>query len=172
MGANGGLRPDGYGAQGNYVGCTGNGFMLGYGQLNGLFYYESACSFGSITDGSSNALAFGEVLIRGKTGGGWGDGGSYWGGARWGGYGFTTMEAPNTTIADWVYQCKSTTWKNAPCTSISSTDTQRNSLRSQHPGGVQVALGDGSVRMLSANIDIVTYRDLGAISDGEPLKDF
>ncbi|WP_425613419.1 DUF1559 domain-containing protein [Anatilimnocola sp. NA78] len=172
MGANGGLRPDGYGSQGNYVGCTGNGFMLGYTQLNGLFYYESANTFGSITDGSSNALAFGEVLIRGKTGGGWGDGGSYWGGARWGGYGFTTMEAPNTTIADQVYQCKSTTWKNAPCVSISSTDTQRNSLRSQHPAGVQVALADGSVRMISNTIDIVTYRALGAINDGEVLKDF
>jgi prepilin-type N-terminal cleavage/methylation domain-containing protein/prepilin-type processing-associated H-X9-DG protein len=172
MGANGGLRPDGYGAAGNYVGCTGNNYMLGYGQLNGLFYYESANTFGSVIDGSSNSLAFGEVIIRGKSGSGWGDGGSYWGGARWGGYGFTTLEAPNTTIADQVYQCKSTTWKQAPCTSISSTDTQRNSLRSHHPGGAQVAFTDGSVRMITNTIDIVTYRALGTINGGETFGDF
>src|SRR5690349_15021211 len=49
MGANGGLRPDGYGSAGNYVGCTGDSYMLGYSQLNGLFYYESGNTFGSIT---------------------------------------------------------------------------------------------------------------------------
>ncbi|WP_254507950.1 DUF1559 domain-containing protein [Anatilimnocola floriformis] len=172
QGANGGRRPDGYGTQGNYVGCTGDGFMLGYSELKGLFFYQSSNHFGSITDGSSNTLAFGETIIRGKTGTGWGDGGSYWGGARWGGYGFTAMESPNTTVADQVYQCKSTTWKGAPCTSISSSETQRNSLRSLHPGGVQVGLADGSVRFLTNNVDINTYRALATIAGGETFSDF
>lgn len=172
MGANGGKRPDGYGAQGNYVGRTGDGFMLGYLELRGLFYYQSGCTFGSVTDGTSNSLAFGEVIIRGKAGSGWGDGGSYWGGARWGGYGFTTMEAPNTSVSDQVYQCKSTTWKKAPCTSISSTDTQRNSLRSEHPGGVQSAFIDGSVRFIPNHIDIITYRALSTIGGGEVVAEF
>nr|WP_044185002.1 DUF1559 domain-containing protein [Pirellula staleyi] len=174
QGANGGNRGPGYGAQGNYVGCTGDGLMV-YGTANdGLFFQLSNNTFGSVIDGTSNSLAFGEVIIRGKsnTNSAWGDGGSYWGGARWGGYGFTTMEAPNTTIADQVYLCKSTTWKGAPCTSITSSDTQRNFLRSYHPAGAQVALIDGSTRFISNTINITTYRALGTINGGETLGEY
>lgn len=177
QGANGGSRGSpvaGYGAQGSYVGCTGDGVMLLTAPNDGLFYYNVSNTFGSVTDGTSNTLAFGEVIIRGKsnTNSAWGDGGSYWGGSRWGGYGFTTMEVPNTTIADQVYSCKSTTWKGAPCTSISSSDAQRNFLRSYHPAGAQVGLVDGSVRFISNTINLTTYRALGTINGGEVVGDY
>jgi prepilin-type N-terminal cleavage/methylation domain-containing protein len=173
LGNNGGLRANGYGMQGSYVGCTGDTLMLGTTRLRGLFYRDSANNFATMTDGSSNTLAFSETIIRGPTSsGGWGDAGSYWGGARWGGYGFTTLEAPNTTLADQVYACKSTTFNRAPCVSISSSDTARNFARSYHPGGVQAALGDGSVRFIPQTIDILTWRALGTTGLGEVLGDY
>ena len=101
-----------------------------------------------------------------------GDGGSYWGGARWGGYGFTTLEAPNTTVADKVYACKSTTWPKAPCQSIGGTDQLQVFARSSHPGGVQSALADGSVRFISNTINLTTWRALGTKAGGEVVSDF
>jgi prepilin-type processing-associated H-X9-DG protein len=38
---------------------------------------------------------------------------------------------------------------------------------SQHPGGVNVALGDGSVHFLSEDIDYIVYQYLGNKADGE-----
>ena len=43
---------------------------------------------------------------------------------------------------------------------------------SWHTGGAHFTLGDGSVRFLSENMDIRTYRLLGPISDGVALGDF
>lgn len=44
--------------------------------------------------------------------------------------------------------------------------------RSQHVGGVSVALGDGSVRFLQDGIDLVTFQRLGNSRDGKPVGDF
>ncbi len=177
LGNNGGSRGTptaGFGAQGSYVGCTGDTYMLYTAQLRGIFYNNSQTNFATIVDGTSNTLAFSESIIRGSTSsGGWGDAGSYWGGSRWGGYGFTTLEAPNSTLADQVYQCKSTTFPRAPCTSLTgSSDTTRNFARSYHPGGVQGAFADGSVRFFPNTINIVTWRALGTVNQSEVLNDF
>jgi prepilin-type N-terminal cleavage/methylation domain-containing protein len=175
QGSNGGYRPDGYGAAGSYVGCTGDGLMLGYAKdLRGIFHYDSKNGFFSIPDGSSNTLMLSEVITRGQSNSanGWGDGGSYWGGARWGGYGFTTLEAPNTTVADKVYACKSTTWPKAPCQSIGGTDQLQVFARSSHPGGVQTALADGSVRFVSDTINLTTWKALGTRAGGEVVGNY
>jgi prepilin-type N-terminal cleavage/methylation domain-containing protein len=44
------------------------------------------------------------------------------------------------------------------------------SFRSQHPGGLQFALGDGSVRFILDTIDIPTYRALATINGSEPVS--
>ena len=44
--------------------------------------------------------------------------------------------------------------------------------RSQHPGGVNVCLCDGSVRFVRDNIELRTWQILGHISDGQPTGDF
>ena len=44
--------------------------------------------------------------------------------------------------------------------------------RSQHPGGVNVCLADGSVRFMRDNITLLTWQILGNIGDGQPLGDF
>ena len=42
---------------------------------------------------------------------------------------------------------------------------------SWHTGGAQFSLGDGSVRFLSENIDLVIYESLGKRADGTlPLE--
>jgi len=171
-GASGGVRAGGAGFQGNYVGCTGDGIMLHTAQLRGVFYKLSRSTFGTITDGTSNTLVFSESKIRGSATNGWGEAGGYWGGARWGGYGFTTLEAPNTTVADKVYQCKSTTFPKAPCISLTGTDQTQNFARSYHPAGVMATLADGSTRMISNTIDLTTYRALGTAGQGETIGDF
>jgi prepilin-type N-terminal cleavage/methylation domain-containing protein len=172
-GASGGVRAGGAGFQGNYVGCTGDGIMLHTAQLRGIFYKLSRSNFATMTDGSSNTLAFSEVKIRGndKTGG-WGEGGGYWGGARWGGYGFTTLEAPNTTVADKMYECKNTAFPKAPCVSLTGSDTTQIFARSYHPAGVMSTLADGSTRMIANTIDLTTYRALGTAGVGETLGDY
>jgi hypothetical protein len=44
--------------------------------------------------------------------------------------------------------------------------------RSRHSGGVQVALGDGSGRFISENIDLSLWHRLGARNDGLPIGEF
>jgi prepilin-type N-terminal cleavage/methylation domain-containing protein len=45
-------------------------------------------------------------------------------------------------------------------------------FKSQHAGGAQFLLGDGTVRLLSENIDYVTYQRLGGRRDGRPVGEF
>ncbi|MCA8995881.1 MAG: DUF1559 domain-containing protein [Planctomycetaceae bacterium] len=43
---------------------------------------------------------------------------------------------------------------------------------SEHPGGGQVCLGDGSVRFISENINLLTWAELSSMSEGEVLGEF
>jgi prepilin-type N-terminal cleavage/methylation domain-containing protein len=44
--------------------------------------------------------------------------------------------------------------------------------RSMHTGGVNAVLGDGSVRFITDNIDVLTFQRLGNARDGAPVGDF
>jgi prepilin-type processing-associated H-X9-DG protein len=44
--------------------------------------------------------------------------------------------------------------------------------RSNHPGGVNVLMADGSVRFVSNGIDLTTWRALGTCCGGEVLNPF
>jgi type II secretory pathway pseudopilin PulG len=46
------------------------------------------------------------------------------------------------------------------------------SAASQHPGGVMLALCDGSVRFVSQTINILTWRDIGQRDDGRANADY
>jgi prepilin-type processing-associated H-X9-DG protein len=43
-------------------------------------------------------------------------------------------------------------------------------FRSNHPGGAQFLLGDGSVRMVSQTVDHTTYQRLGGRADGNAVE--
>ncbi len=169
LGANGGVRSGGAGFQGNYLGCTGDTLMLHTGNLRGMFYYASNNNFASIVDGTSNTLMMSETILGGPETGGWGNGGGYWGGARWGGYGFTTLESPNTTVPDRVYACKSTTYRNLPCQSLTGADTTQVFARSLHPGGVEACMADGSVRFITETMNLLSYRAMSTVNQGEVI---
>jgi prepilin-type N-terminal cleavage/methylation domain-containing protein/prepilin-type processing-associated H-X9-DG protein len=169
------------GFQGNYVVCAGGGTGTTTIDMNiiktdtgGLFSQNSACGFRDCLDGSSNTLLASEAIIRGSTGGNWGEAGGYWGGAPHGSYAFSTAEPPNTSVADRVYSCKSITWPKAPCENgnAGGLTGRWNFARSYHPGGVNTALADGSVRFVSETIDRLTWRYLGIRNDGNVLKEF
>jgi prepilin-type N-terminal cleavage/methylation domain-containing protein/prepilin-type processing-associated H-X9-DG protein len=66
-------------------------------------------------------------------------------------------------------------WRGMDCGSYSSTMDSPGehaivSARSQHPGGVNVLLGDGSVRFVKDSVSQETWRGLGTRAGGEVLS--
>lgn len=159
--------------QGSYAVCA-TGLTGDMTPINkdGLMFKDSKTKLGQIPDGSSNTILASEGIIRTNGVGGWGGLGGYWGGAPHGAFGFSTFELPNTTVPDRVYSCKSTTMREAPCENGNAGGLagRWNYARSRHTGGVNVALGDGSIRFISNNIDIATWRNLGSRQDGNVLS--
>jgi prepilin-type N-terminal cleavage/methylation domain-containing protein/prepilin-type processing-associated H-X9-DG protein len=159
---------------GNYVFCSGNGYNTPTGDtgglhLNGLFYAKSITQFVDVTDGLSNTLAVSElVLSRDVTGydlrGAMNDGIE-------GGQLFSTIYTPNNPLGDNVMgYCQAI--PAAPCAASQSLTNAYNLARSYHPGGVNAALGDGSVRFISDNVNAQVYKDLGTCSGGEVPGEF
>lgn len=176
----------------NVVVCTGSARDGNWdlrSRTDGLFYYNSSCGFRNMTDGTSNVVVFSETLL----GNGVANGPvparphqavayighqnnvnpdvaalsagavSAWHGHR--GYAwilgksysttFSTYDTPNPAHSD-VYQL-AYGWFAA---------------RSFHPGGVNVALGDGSVRFVTDTVDRTTWNNLGSVSDGNVLGQY
>lgn len=180
FGGGGPFRSGGGGFQGNYVACAGSEFIkinrpghAGYDlyELNGIFYANSNTMTKEITDGLSNTLLLGESIVRGpEVNAGWGGAGGYWGGGQHNSFGFTTMEPPNTSLADRVYTCKSTTFLEAPCLVVYDDINKCNFVRSYHPGGAHVLKGDGSSMFVSDHIDVIVFRALGSMNGGEVVN--
>ncbi len=122
-----------------------------------------------ISDGTSNTILLAEVLqgsrqdLRGFT---------WWGPATF----FSTYLPPNSTLPDQMNTgagangCFSEPLSGLPCTLGPNPGIL--GARSRHSGGVQVLLGDGSVRFVSNSVDIVTWRGLSSIRAGETLGNF
>ncbi len=125
-----------------------------------------------ISDGTSNTLLMFEVRqgqrrdLRGFT---------WWGPATAG----ETFFPPNTTSPDVIQYVPGDGTgycdplpPNPPCTGPTSATPYMVSARSQHAGGVQVILGDGSARFVTNNINLQTWRNLGSTQDGQVLGDY
>ncbi len=178
------------GFQGNYAVCAGGGtpispvidptVVLNLNMITedpgGMFGRQRARGFRDCLDGTSNTLLASEGIIRGSRGGSWGGLGGYWGGAPHGSFGFSTGEAPNTTVPDRVYSCKNANdlYRKAPCENghADGLPGRWNFARSYHPGGVLAALCDGSVRFVSESVDRNTWRNLGNRADGGVLAEY
>jgi len=133
--------------------------------VNAPNYPEMTVNMQSITDGTSNTLLFGERSHRdpvfdAPTANG-GCGGLLW---AWGWWAF---RAPgDVTLSAWVpinYKVLS------PCTTVKA-DERINAFGSQHPGGANFCMGDGSVRYLVDSTTLITLRALSTRAGGEAVN--
>jgi prepilin-type N-terminal cleavage/methylation domain-containing protein/prepilin-type processing-associated H-X9-DG protein len=123
-----------------------------------------------ITDGTSNTLCVTEV-IQGRTN----DlrGFTWWGGAA----GVTTEFPPNSgargtdVLTSGI--CPDQSYPNLPpCVTFSTSGLFRvNTARSHHPGGVNAAMCDGSVRFIPNIINIQVWRALSTAHGGEVVRE-
>lgn len=169
----------------NYAVNLGNTSTLRVSPLNGVtfgkapFHNENDAAgkcityaLRDVTDGTSNTLMLMEIRqgmksqdLRGLT---------WWGKAS----GVTAHFSPNTTSPDALESvfCPDPQAAGMPCQPFASISHASNPLifssRSRHPGGVQVALCDGSTRFVSETINITTWRNLSTMQDGEVLGEF
>jgi len=179
----------------NYMLCKGatkEWCFAPTGSTIGMFGINLRTNFSNITDGSSNTLCVGE----GATGGKWrvaagsaptiaiappgGRVQQAWivpqvmpstatgaAGRSTGNWGTTVYRINQNPIIESVYDPAAL---GDGCVAT-ATDFTSN-YRSEHTGGAQFLLGDGSVRFLSENIDATTYNNLGAMADGNVLGEF
>ncbi len=119
-------------------------------------------TFKQITDGLSKTLMFSETLqgrdddLRGFTWWGWSAG-------------FETFSSPNASDPDYLQQasyCVSTA-VNPPCSGAVG-GVMRAAARSNHPGGVNVAMCDASVQFVVDDVDLATWR-AASTSRGEEV---
>lgn len=184
-------------AGGNYVVCGGSGTGTNYDlryPTDGTFYYNSGRGFRDMTDGSSNTVVFSETLIglgRNVTGAlpGGRDGQRLMGsisGVSPGTPGLTGIVNPD--LAALAAAC--TNWKgqraygwiagkaftttfscylppNSPTPDMYAHGIGFFAARSNHPGGVNVLMGDGSVRFVGETVKTDVWRALGTCSGGE-----
>jgi prepilin-type N-terminal cleavage/methylation domain-containing protein/prepilin-type processing-associated H-X9-DG protein len=129
--------------------------------------------FESLTDGSSNTILCAEVLqgelydVRGLL----------WSSIPGGGSFFSRMP-PNNPVdyyqtglfGDQLNQtifCVNEPGMDLPCTGGAGDQGAYAGARSRHPGGLNVLLGDGSVRFVKNSINMPVWLGLSTISGGE-----
>ena len=159
----------------NYVVNYGNGTNYGLDPTVGapvpFTHKVLAAPFGmapyvkrltDFSDGTSNTLLASETVqgmgsdLRGFT---------WWApGAQ-----FTTVNPPNSSLPDIVTQnCNNQPAQNLPCRDNGGA-WNILAARSRHTDGVNVVLGDGSVRFVSQSINIDIWRAMSTIAGGEPV---
>jgi prepilin-type N-terminal cleavage/methylation domain-containing protein/prepilin-type processing-associated H-X9-DG protein len=133
---------------------------------------HSTVNLSRLTDGTSNTLLTGEILVgKGFDLRGW----------SWWGYGavFTGWLSPNSTSPDvlWGSWYCSTPPAN-PCTGATGSSTggtytglgMTSALRSKHPGGVNAGMADGSVRFIKNSVNLNTWRGLSSAAGNEVIS--
>jgi prepilin-type N-terminal cleavage/methylation domain-containing protein/prepilin-type processing-associated H-X9-DG protein len=83
---------------------------------------------------------------------------------------FMTINTPNAGTDVSPY-CSATLYpRNPPCTTTGSANSHKTA-RSRHPNGVNVVLADGSMRFVTNNITLTSWRALGTMDGGETITD-
>ncbi|MCR9115531.1 MAG: DUF1559 domain-containing protein [bacterium] len=170
---------------GGLAGVTQNTTPYGPAAQNGILFHNSRITFAGITDGSSNTLLVGEV-------GDW-----VWESATvkrdyrpsiqhgfamgCNGNNNNGSDVPNnsngrvfnTTSLRHAINPGKTQFFPSSCTDGVCQNAGNNSpLRSGHPTGCLVLLGDGSSRFIAETIDTTTLATLASRNDGAVISDF
>ncbi|QDU31482.1 hypothetical protein ETAA8_66400 [Anatilimnocola aggregata] len=131
---------------------AGHGDIAADGVLNP---YESI-SMAAVTDGTSNTFLVGEISFQKALQPTGSHSLRIW--TRGGGAGNTTSSTKNIE-----FPINSTVYTSA------TPNFNDISFGSNHPGGAQFGLTDGSVRLITANIDMSIYKAMASRSGGEAL---
>jgi len=126
------------------------------------------------SDGLSNTLLFSEMVhVSGMGSNGTSTSTDYRGGVyRCDAAFFSTYFEPNTRQPDEMMSaayCNNTDTR-FPCVAITSPLQGRFSARSNHTGGVNGAMGDGSVQFFSNTVARTVWRGLGTAAGGESVS--
>ncbi len=122
---------------------------------NGMFYLNSAVTFGDIYDGSSNTILVGESADNPSTALGWASG------TR------ATLRNASSILA-----LNEPKWINGPIMSGSAANDYVGGFVSPHAGSINFAMASGSVHSLSIDLDPVVLETLGNRSDGAMMGNF
>jgi hypothetical protein len=131
-----------------------------------MFDDGSACAPQHVTDGLSNSVAMAETWRSCCCNGSNAD----WATRDWVQNGLTLISKPLNYTFIWI------SWGTPPYECNTQHSGQRlgdwATAGSWHPGGLNVVLGDASVRFLSQNADYQIRERLSYIGDGNPVGDF
>jgi prepilin-type N-terminal cleavage/methylation domain-containing protein/prepilin-type processing-associated H-X9-DG protein len=143
---NGGAPP----SPGNYC-CQGHNWGTlpgdGYPEGNsvGMFgRFRNAITFGEVRDGLSNTIMLGETLPKTCA--------------------FISMYAVNFNVTSTTIPINT---RDSDELSPGTNWWRTSGYKSQHGGGVNVAMGDGSIQFMTENIDYRLYNNLGTRAGGE-----
>jgi prepilin-type N-terminal cleavage/methylation domain-containing protein/prepilin-type processing-associated H-X9-DG protein len=131
----------------------------------------------SIIDGLSNTMLASEVVQGQGTGGQYNSKEDLRGFGWWyGGCTYETWLAPNSTLPDQLESsgyCVYPGFNNPPCIVEPSNNDYlyiTNAARSRHPGGVNTAMADGSVKFIKNSINLFTWRALSTTQGNEVIS--
>jgi prepilin-type N-terminal cleavage/methylation domain-containing protein/prepilin-type processing-associated H-X9-DG protein len=165
-------------ARGNYAANSGVGPMTEYNAQPsparpvGVFYLNSDLSLTDIKDGTSNTMFVSEIRKVTTPGAGVA-GGDCRGNMHYPeGSLFQTNRTPNSLVPDQLRVGYCTSTRDVPCiTTFSSANPKVLIMtpRSSHPGGVNVLMGDGSVRFMLNSIALNVWQALSSPKGGEAL---
>lgn len=151
------LSGTGIGSHSSYPGVNGTG-PRAYQFREGVLGRENTSTrIRDITDGTSNVIMIGErnnaqkVVVN----------------TSW--VGISVANVDNSGYRGVLEVAGSTGY---PINQPNTNWMYRSWFRSQHPGGAQFTLADGSVAFLNENIDMTIYRRLTDIDDGNPIGKF
>jgi prepilin-type N-terminal cleavage/methylation domain-containing protein/prepilin-type processing-associated H-X9-DG protein len=153
----------------SYGGCSGvHSFYLSDITQDGIFYFNSTTKMTDITDGSSNTISFGEklrvdhnfdaVYPNSLIG-------------NFSGWAWASVNSPEDYLVgaaepiNWSFDSAGITKD----TGFAFQDLRLSTMGSQHNGGANVAMADGSVHFLSQNISLATLQALVTRASGEVI---
>lgn len=130
--------------------------------------------FSSLTDGTSNTAGFSEILIASpdqiddNRGDMLNNEGSP---------GFMSINTPNSRVPDQCRQCTAATtnpsnvaYRRMPCSVVADNTEVQIAARSNHPGGVNVSLMDGSVRFVTETVNQNVWKAMLSGHGGEAFE--
>jgi len=144
----------------NPGGQAGHGNSPNSGDISGMFSrFGLRVNMASVKDGTANTILVGEILpeCTDHREGWWSHNGS--------GNAHSSTSVP---LNDMTTCPNSNKISNPACTTQSNWNYSWG-FRSQHPGGAQFLLVDGSSRFLSDSIDYMMYQRLGGRRDGQEV---